>query len=380
MRKYLRKYYYLDENGNKFYRRTFTTPDGIRKDVRANDYAHWGQKKDAIILEEVKLADYGISAQELKEIENITLDQLADEWIYKVTPQQFKLRTVEDRESKYRIYISPKLGNFKVIDIKTPTIQKFFDELDINQKIRVKNTLNPLMKYAVEKRIINTNPIAEGLLTSVARGMKLKRAENRENIIHESFDREVMDGTVLQAINHKDSKVRYDSIPLMFMRYQGNRKGEAVAYRWSDINFKNNTVKVVNQVQGISKRISGKDTYANLYSPKTEHSVRVIPMSKIVRDTLENWEFDTPESSNELIYKTRNNTAMTGNNYSEKHLKPLLKRINAPKVSSQDFRKFYGSVEIANGVAPMTVAKRMGNSITTFERHYHREIEENSNS
>ena len=70
---------------------------------------------------------------------------------------------------------------------------------------------------------------------------------------------------------------------------------------------------------------------------------------------------------------------MTGHNYSEKHLKALIKTVNAPKVTAQDFRKFYGSVEIANGVAPMTLAKRMGNTIATIEKHYHREIEENGN-
>ena len=101
-----KKYITTDKNGNKIYRRTFTTASGKRKDITAKDYASWGEKKDAIILEEMKLADYGITLEELKEIENITLDQLAEEWIYKVTPQQFKLRTVEDRESKYRIYIS----------------------------------------------------------------------------------------------------------------------------------------------------------------------------------------------------------------------------------------------------------------------------------
>lgn len=63
------------------------------------------------------------------------------------------------------------------------------------------------------------------------------------------------------------------------------RKGEALALRFKDINFEDNTIK-------IDKTLSGLSTNINLIltPPKTPNSVRTSHMTHLVRECLLKWK------------------------------------------------------------------------------------------
>ena len=142
---------------------------------------------------------------------------------YKTRQQK---NTVVNRERIIRNHIEPKFGSWRLDQITTNAIQKWFNELagkyskETIQKI--KNTLSPVMESAVEDEIITRNPL------------KSKRLENngREVIHHKAIPHDKMLEIKDGLPNIREPKIRYMGGLLC---YTGMRYEEVLGCRFEDI-------------------------------------------------------------------------------------------------------------------------------------------------
>lgn len=65
----------------------------------------------------------------------------------------------------------------------------------------------------------------------------------------------------------------------------GSRRGEALSLQWKDIDFQTGVVSVYKTV---TYKIKG--SIYIITSPKTQNSIRNIPMFKMVKDSLLEWK------------------------------------------------------------------------------------------
>ena len=141
--------------------------------------------------------------------------------------------------------------------LKSMANQKYADKT-----VRTRRTVcNMIMEHAMFKKYISTNPCS---IVSVPKGLKRTPRELPET---EEIER------VINNVNSHFGLFAY------FLLFTGMRRGEALAIRWDDINFKNNSIYIHQSVYFASNRPKTKST-------KTTCGTRTIPLLAPLRQAL----------------------------------------------------------------------------------------------
>lgn len=194
----------------------------------------------------------------------------ADKWL------STKKKTVgESQGASYELHtakLNEYIGNISLKDIKTIHIQKIIDDYaeenphtgkPSSKRLLevIKTTANQIFKMAIENRILDYNP-AEYVRIPKSAPKEQRRAltENEQQLI----------------INAPDHQMK----PMaMIMLLAGLRRGEAVALRWDDIDFDNETITVNKAVEFVDKKPIIKET-------KTKAGTRIVYMQNILSEYL----------------------------------------------------------------------------------------------
>ncbi|MCP3732018.1 site-specific integrase [Sphingomonas sp. MG17] len=137
----------------------------------------------------------------------------------------------------------------------------------------------------------------------------------------------------------------------------GLRKGEILALTWDDIDFKAGQVRV-------SKSLTPADL---LKGPKTASGRRVVPLSRLAAQALEQWRRFAVLDGRGLLFRTKGGTAITDTFYRDAWY-PLLRRAQIAtnsKVGHRHFhalRHFAGSAWLDAGVPLPEVSRMLGHA------------------
>lgn len=371
------KYWYYDNQlGRKKYKRFATSPFGKGKDIWADSYADWGNKKDTWIEQITRELETGLSGAELTAIQNITVAELCKEWLEEISPRRVKLGTVERRTTSFNSYVAnSSLAKAKLVDLTSKHMKLYFKTLDnVQAMTRAKDFLNPLFKYAKDElEIINVNPIPGNVLSGITSETKLNKANKmaaKEEII---FDDEEMRFIYQSALEYSSKTGKNVHIPIALMMYGGMRVSEALATQISNIDLKHGTLSVNNQTKAVSKSKHGVSKM--LVPPKTTNSTRTYPLPEEVAQIVLDGRYSNRDEF--LFTQLTGDWAVRGN-WNKSYIKPFLKKINLySKFEEQPnhlLRKYYGSKKILEGVPLHVVAKWMGTSIEVLQTTYAKEI------
>ena len=177
-------------------------------------------------------------------------------------------------------HIIPELGDIKLDKLTTIRIQKFYNDLQKNGRVQrykhielkdkelsvrvvrgIHTLLNNCLEQAVAERLILVNP---------AKGCKLPKLEKREM-------------KVLPEEKIKPYLMEADKRGLLAAFYleltTGLRRGELLALLWTDLDVENRTISITKQVN----RIKGELVVSQ---PKTQNSVRILPVSRQAVDLM----------------------------------------------------------------------------------------------
>lgn len=215
--------------------------------------------------------------------------------------------------------------------------------------------LNSCFEWAINKKIINENKLANKKRIPQTINKKLKR--------HFS-DKEVLE--IIKAFSEKKHSKYYVNF-IRFLFYTGCRLEEAVALKWENIGKEYITI---NTSCPCDTKIEDKT--------KTK-SARNIPITKQIKEILEE-QLKLKTKSN-LVFSSKTGVIINYNNLGTRHWNPIIKTLFEEKkigirLSLNHTRHTFINQCLAKGISINQVAYWVGNSPKTIINNYASVVEE----
>ena len=179
-----------------------------------------------------------------------------------------KETTTKDYTGIYKKHIKPYFGTRKIDTIKVSEVNswknKLYNEIGLSSKRvnEIKKVFGTIIQDAIEDEIIDKNV--------VRKSKSLPKHTTKEK---DPFSLE----EVKKILNNCDGQTKNIFSVLFFT---GMRTGEMIGLKWKDINFENKTIMIQ---RTIGRGIEGK--------PKTQSSIRTIPILQVLIEPLKNLSF-----------------------------------------------------------------------------------------
>lgn len=240
----------------------------------------------------------GKEAQRLYEKVGVTVEpsemsfsDFIDEWIEKSSRLQCKDVTIKGYEKKIRLYIKPKIGEYRLKTITKNMLQDIIIDLfnqgfSYNTISSIRGIFTKSFDYAVDRHYIQISP-ATKLIIPTAMQPKTETRTKKHIYIPEELREKIFE-------RFPEGSPAY--IPMMISYHTGMRLGEVYGLVWEDVDFENQTISVNRQVQWFAsprtkeekKRTNGSsesDGYWYFSNPKYK-SYRKIDMDHALTDIL----------------------------------------------------------------------------------------------
>ena len=349
----------IEVNGKNYYRVTKTIghrSDGtaIRKQFYGSGVNEANQKAD----EYIKNLKMGL----INNNQLHTINTLLPKWLFDVKKNEIKASSFESYESTYRNFIKPYLiADLPINELKSLKIQEFYNKL-IKEKISantVKKThklLRQFFSYSEKEGYIIKNPCINVSLP--------KNKKEINNIIKERKTRfQYFNEDEIKELIELFKNTRYENI-IIFALGTGMRKGEILGLQWKDIDFENKEIHVVHNLSYVANIDNDTRTYKTvLQTPKSENSVRMIPMYQKIYDLLcsldhiSNFVFDSRGSHFDI-------------KWTEKFWNKTLKGTNLEGKKFHDLRHTFATMLLLNGANLIQIKELLGHSSVKITEMY----------
>ena len=272
-----------------------------------------------------------------------------EEWIANYLPN-IEETTRKGYKTKLKCYIKPALGNIYLTALRTEHIQRMVNDMN-DQGLSPKNirdtfnNVNAAMKKAVKLRLVPHNPCEAVELP------KLKKY--RANVYTPQM--------IQQLLSTAKGTDMY--LPIFLLAMVGLRRGELLALRWSDIDFKKNILKVrSNMVNGLNGTI--------LKAPKSESGIRDIRLGSDVMNVLREarvqymsdaFTYGNGFQNLNFVIHQEDGSPFKPDSMTRKWAR-FLEANNLPKIRLHDLRHSNATALIQAGVSPKVVQQRLGHS------------------
>ena len=228
-------------------------------------------------LLKAQIAKYGYLTQDCE----LTLNNVFSDYFETFKKRKVSKATIQNYENIYKNHIKQALGHYKIIKLKYPTLQKYFNEcsnLSKGLQENIKKVLNNVFKYACKCCYIENNPVSLVDLTGI------EPIEKKKTITYQELE------TIIETMENRNCNdpFRNDSlvISLYIGYYTGLRLCETLALEKSDFDFINNEIHITKQLDCIGKQIKTLKTTTKL---KTNSSNAVVPLAEPLKEILVKW-------------------------------------------------------------------------------------------
>lgn len=215
-------------------------------------------------------------------VSNMTLGEWLDLWLMTYMRNSLKQSTYNSYDSYAKNHFKPVLGNVRLSDLTTRMLQQFYNYKLENDGLSPK-TIRNLNLYL--HKALNQAKNEGLILTNPAEGISLSRTGKPQI---EILTRDEQARLVQASYQH-----RY-GVFVRLVLMTGIRLGELLGLQWSDIDFRARMLHVRRTLNRLQKRDIPSDdvsprTEIVIQEPKTENSVRDIPLLAPVVADLLNW-------------------------------------------------------------------------------------------
>lgn len=294
----------------------------------------------------------GLPSNQSDGFQDPTFEELASLWLenYKTT---VKPSTFENVKSKVEKMTEEHFDGLKLKKITVAYCQKVVIELSKTYVLynHYLSVINRIFKYAVLMDILDSNPFDKVIKP------KSRQTQRKGNFLTKEELREFLKLAQTATLSY--------FFPLVhLMSYTGLRQGEALALKWSDIDFEEKKI-FVNKT---AVRIKEKQT---LQTPKTKNSKRVISIDSNTLSILKEWRKDQIKNyfKNGKHFEGEENFIFTNKWGDWVHIHNFIRYFrrfiadnNLKKITPHGLRHTHASLLFSAGVEPKNISDRLGHS------------------
>lgn len=312
----------------------------------------------------------GLPSNQSDGFQDPTFEELASLWLenYKTT---VKPSTFENVKSKVEKMTEEHFKELKLKKITVAYCQKVVIELSKSYVLynHYLSVINRIFKYAVLMDILDSNPFDKVIKP------KSRQTQRKGNFLTKEELREFLKLAQTATLSY--------FFPLVhLMSYTGLRQGEALALKWSDIDFENKKITV----DKTAARIKEKQT---LQTPKTKNSKRVISIDPTTLSILKSWKKDQIKIyfKNGKHFEGDDNFIFTNQRGDWVHIHnfiPYFKRFvtdhKLKPITPHGLRHTHASLLFSAGVEPKNISDRLGHSTVQITLDLYTHITEEQRS
>lgn len=229
-----------------------------------------------------------------------------------------------------------------------------------------KNTHSSVLFYRLQNTIKNAHGVLNSALNQAVIWGHIRYNPASKINLPKSCRKEMKTLTPDQAKIFMDAVVSSPHKTLFsLLLTSGMRPGEALALKWSDIDFDNNRVH-------IQRAIQRQGSSWCLKEPKTPQSRRQIPLPVTVMKDLDEHRIQQLEtilkakpgeySNHDLVFASRTGEPLNHKKVYYNHFKPLLAQAGLPDIRLYSLRHTCATLLLIAGTNPKVVAERLGHA------------------
>lgn len=294
----------------------------------------------------------GLSSNQSDGFQDPTFEKLASLWLenYKTT---VKPSTFENVRSKVEKMTEEHFEGMKLKQVTTTYCQKVAIELSKTYVLygHYLSVINRIFKYAVLMDVLTSNPFDKIIRP------KSRQVQRKGNFLTKEELKEFLKLAQTATLSY--------FFPLVhLMSYTGLRQGEALALKWSDIDFENKKITV----NKTAVRINGKQS---LQTPKTKNSKRVISIDSATLSILKSWKKDQIkiyfkngkhfEGDENFIFTNQRGEWVHIHNFI-RYFKRFIADHGLKPITPHGLRHTHASLLFSAGVEPKNISDRLGHS------------------
>jgi integrase len=281
---------------------------------------------------------------------SLKVAEAAEVWIKRVEADGRERTTVRQYRQHVDLHIVPRIGATKIANLNVPKVESFRDDL-----------LEDLSRAMARKVLTSLKSLLKSVGHShVAAGVSIKRDKRKERKLE--VGRDIPDPREVKAVFAKATGTR-DRALLLTVALTGLRASELRGLRWSDVDLRGAELHVRQRA----------DRYNVIGPPKSESSVRTLPIPPETLLALKTWKLECPPNEGNLVFPTSTGNIEHHSNML-RSLAPIIIEAGLvdgegdPKYALHAFRHFYASWCInpkARGgrqLSPKEVQTLMGHS------------------
>ena len=291
-----------------------------------------------------------------------------EEWLEHYIRPASKIRTYE-RYKELTLHITAEMGDYELNDLSPMVLQKFVSDLLIAGNRKMKSGLSPNTVNSIISVMQNSLKTAFTMgLSENYSADKIKRPKVTEKTV-ECFTLSEQKAIEQAALNGKKSKL----IGIVICLYTGLRVGELLALEWNDVNFLQGTINVSKSCHYGHDEMGQYIRFID--TPKTNHSVRVIPMPKQLIPILKTYK----KNSNAKFIISDNGNPVSVRSY-QRSFELLQMKLKIPRRGFHALRHTFATRAIECGMDVKTLSEILGhkNPTITLNRYTHSLMEHKS--
>lgn len=285
---------------------------------------------------------------------------ILNEWLFK-REKTVKYTTYCKYQLLIENNINPILGNIIFKKLKVEDINNYFNNdkiiyLSDSTKKLLYIVIKSSIKYALENKYRKSFPLLN---------IKIKQPKPRIEYFTKK-EQGILEKYLNENLNLK-------TLPILLDLYTGLRIGELCSLKWKDIDFKNSTIYVNRNVQRTKNKNTNNSnkTLLLISTPKTEHSIRVIPIPKFLIDILKTFKSDKEN------YVFTNSKKPKDPRSLEKYFKSILEKCGLRNLVFHALRHTYATRSREAGIDIKILSELLGHSTykITLDIYVHTSLE-----